>query len=82
MECFLLYLDDLDDWFFALALAGERIRRRTRRLGLLAVGAVVQVLAVILALRNPALGAALAALLTVAVLYRSATAPFGDSQPA
>ena len=82
MECFLLYLDDLDDWFFAVALVGERIRRGSRRLAMLALGAALQVSTVLLALRDPALGAAIAALLTVAVLYRSATASIGNTSPA
>ena len=75
MECILLYLDDLEDWFYALALTGERLRRGLRRLILLAVAAGAQVLATLLTLREPAVGAAIAALLTVAIIYRSATAP-------
>lgn len=74
MECFLLYLDDLEDWFYALALVGERVRRGLWRLGVLAVAAGAQVLITLLTLREPALGAAIAALLAVAFIYRSATA--------
>lgn len=77
MERLLLYLDDLEDWIYALALVGERIRRGLQRLGLLILAAVVQVLAILLTLREPALGAAIATLLTVAVLYRSATTSIG-----
>ena len=65
MECFLLYLDDLEDWIYAVALVGERIRRGLKRLGLLAVAAVRTGRLIFLALRDPALGAAVAALLAV-----------------
>ena len=75
MECILLYLDDLEDWFYALALVGERLRRGLRRLFLLVFAAIAQVLMTLLTLREPAVGAAIAALLTVAIIYRSATAP-------
>ena len=82
MELFLLCLDDLEDWICALALVGERIRRGLQRLGLLLFVAVLQVLAIFLTLREPALGAAIATLLTVAVLYRSATTSIGAAPQA
>ena len=75
MECILLYLDDLEDWFYALALVGERLRRGLQRLFLVVVAGIAQVLMTLLTLREPAVGAAIAALLTVAIIYRSATAP-------
>ncbi len=79
MERFLLYLDDLEDAWYAVALVSERIRRGIRAMGLMTFAAFVQVLAVLVALRDPALGAAVASLLTVTVLYRSATASIGTS---
>ena len=75
MECFLLYLDNLDDWVYALALVGEKLRRLLRQLALVAAAALAQVTLIFLAIRHPAIGAAMAALLAVAALYRSATAP-------
>lgn len=75
MECLLLYLDDLEDLVYALALTGERIRRLTRRVGILAIAALSQAALVLLALRAPELGAGAAALLAVFALCRSATAP-------
>lgn len=75
MECFLLYLDNLDDWVYAVALVGEKLRRLLRHLALVACAALAQVALILLAIRHPAIGAAVAALLAVAALYRSATAP-------
>ena len=74
MERLLLYLDDIEDAIFAVALAGERIRRLLRVLGLLGLTVGTQVFAVLVAARDPALGAGIAALLAVVVLYRSAVA--------
>ncbi len=75
MECLLLYLDDLEDLVYALALNGERIRRFARRLGAVAIVVLSQAALVMLALRAPELGAGAAALLAVFALCRSATAP-------
>jgi len=75
MERVLLYLDDLDDAVFALAFVGER---RVRWLAwllatlLLAAAAAATVFA---ALYDPALGVAALSLITVLLLYRSATTP-------
>ena len=82
MERFLLYLDSLDDWFFAALMFGERLRRGTRRLGICLVVLGAQFLAVALTLQSPTLGAATAALLTVAALYRSATMPIAATPQA
>lgn len=81
MERFLLYLDDLEDMVFAFALVGERIRRIVYIAAFLAVALLTQAAVVLLAVHNPPIGAGLGALLTVLVLYRSATANVGaDSQ--
>jgi len=74
MEVFLLYLDDIEDAIFAVALVAERIRRLLTILVFCGAAVLIQALAIQLALREPALGAGVAALLTVVVLYRSATA--------
>ena len=81
MERILLYLDDLEDMVYAVALNGERIRRAFGAACLLLGAAVAQLLVIVLALRDPALGAAVASLLTVAVLYRSATGSIGGAEP-
>ena len=74
MERFLLYLDDLEDMVFAFALVGERIRRIAFIIAFLAAALLTQAAVVLLAVHSPPLGAGLGALLTVFVLYRSATA--------
>ena len=63
MECFLLYLDNLDDWVYAVALVGEKLRRLLRNLALVACAALAQVALILLAIRHPAIGAAMAACL-------------------
>ena len=74
MECLLQYLDDLDDAWYALALLAERIRHGIRIISMITGSLAAVCLGALLALAQPALGAAAAALLTVAVLYRSCTA--------
>lgn len=78
MERFLLYLDDLEDAIYALALVGERIRSALKAMTLMTVAAIAQLVVILLAMREPAFGAALASLLTVAVLYRLATTSIGS----
>ena len=74
MERFIQYLDILEDSYFVVALLAERIRRVLLVLGAIAITAVLVTLGVLLALIQPPIGFAVAALLTVTVLYRSATA--------
>ena len=74
MERFIQYLDNLEDAYFVVALLAERIRRILLVLGAIAITAVVATLGVVLALSQPPIGFSVAALLTVTVLYRSATA--------
>lgn len=70
MERLLQYLDDLDDLFYAVALAGERIRRFLRASALIASSILLELLFIKLALNDPPLAMAIAALLTVGLLYR------------
>jgi len=73
MECLLQYLDDLDDAVYALALLGERLRRAAIATGIILLSCTGPVLAVLVALNQPAVGAGAAALLTVTLMYRSVT---------
>ena len=79
MERFLLYLDNLDDWVYGIALLAERLRVTVSRLGLAAVAIAAQLALIIMAIKFPVVGAAAAALLTVMMLYRSATAPIAHA---
>lgn len=69
MECFLQYLDDLDDFFYAVVLTGERIRRILSFLISLAVLILVQGLAIYLAIAHPPIAVAAGSLLLVLALY-------------
>jgi membrane protein YdbS with pleckstrin-like domain len=72
MELLVQYLDDLEDLFYAFALKWERIRRAIRFALFMCISMSFQVLGVILALSNPPLAVAMAALLLVGLLYRAA----------
>jgi len=75
MERLLLYLDDIDDVVFALALVGERRGPRIgRALVNLLLGLSI-VTAIALTARLPALSAGVFALVLVILLYRSVTRP-------
>jgi len=73
MECFLQYLDDLDDAVYALALLGERIRRAGIATAIILASLAGQAGAIFIALSQPAIGAGAAALLAVTLMYRSVT---------
>ena len=75
MERILLWLDDLDDLFGVVALLSERILRSIAKL--LRVVALLSVAGcgIFAALTEPPLGLAVAILLFVFLLYRSATQP-------
>ena len=74
MERLIQYLDILEDAYYAVALRAERIRRILLALFVLTITLVSIGLGIMLALSKPPAGLAIAALLTVMVLYRSATA--------
>jgi hypothetical protein len=80
MECFLQYLDDMEDFVYAVALIWERIRTKIRFTVFVAASATCQVLGVLLALTNPPLAMATASLLLVALLYHGAV--FNSPSPA
>ena len=71
MECLVQYLDDLEDLFYAAALKAERIRQALQFFLFMAASAALQVLGVIIALRNPPLAVAVASLLLVGMLFRA-----------
>ena len=72
MECVAQYLDDLEDLVFAFALVWERIRRALHFALFVFASVTLQSLGVLLALTNPPLAVATAALLLVWLLYRGA----------
>lgn len=82
MECFLQYLDDLDDLYGVVGLIWEPLRR-----ALLALFALAMLLAgaaggVALALTHPPVALATGTVLFVILLYRSVTAPRSAWTPA
>ncbi|MCH7852982.1 MAG: hypothetical protein IIB76_01445 [Proteobacteria bacterium] len=74
MERLIQYLDVLEDTWYMVALLAERIRKIALQLAIFGMMAVTSGLGFMLALTAPPVGFAVAALLTVTVLYRSATA--------
>ncbi len=74
MERLIQYLDTLEDAWYVVALLAERIRRIALLLCIFAIMVIASGLGIMLALTVPPVGLAVAALLTVTVLYRSATA--------
>ena len=71
MERVMQVLDDLEDFVCALALAAGRILLAVRALLLLVASLVFQAGALLLAVAQPPLGMAIAALLSVTLLYRT-----------
>ncbi len=71
MERMMQVLDDLEDFVYAVALAAGRILRTVRALTLMILSVALQAGALLLALAQPPLGLAIAAILSVTLLYRS-----------
>lgn len=71
MERLMQYLDDLEDFVYAAALAAGRIVRILQALAFMAMSVALQVGALLLALTQPPLGLAVAAILSVTLLYRT-----------
>ncbi len=78
MECFVQYLDDLEDLYYAVALIWERIRTRVRFAIFVTASFALQVFGVFIALNRPPIALAIVSLLLVALLYRSAVSPVGN----
>ncbi len=75
MEKVLQYLDDLDDLVGAFGLIAERLRAVFWLLVFVSLAAVMACGAVMLALAEPPLALATAAMLFVILLYRTVTQP-------
>lgn len=75
MEIIAQWLDDLDDVVSTCGLVGERIRNLLIASLFLSAAIILEVAAVLLALRHPPLASATATMLFVFLMYRSATAP-------
>jgi hypothetical protein len=75
MECFLQYLDDLDDLYGALGLLWEKLRRTLLKIISFAMLFTVATGGFYLALAHPLIGLATSTVLFVTLLYRSVTVP-------
>lgn len=73
MECLIQYLDDLEDLFYAVALAAEKIRRALQAILILVLLAGIGASSVLLALRAPQLALASVFLAATVLLYRAVT---------
>jgi len=77
MECFLQYLDNLDDLYGAVGLVWEHMRRAILKLVSLALILGVAASGVVLALVHPPIALAMSTVLFVTLLYRSVTGSSG-----
>jgi len=75
MECFLQYLDDLDDLYGAFGLVWEKLRRSLVKLLSFAMIMVVAAGGISLALAHPPIALATSTMLFVILLYRTVTVP-------
>lgn len=75
MECFIQYLDDLEDFFYGLALAWERIRRMCGTIFFAGSALALPALTLHLVLTQPPLAVAVSSLLLVGLLYLGAVSP-------
>ena len=76
MERLALYLDDLEDLIYAVALKMERIRKAVFLGVLLLFSFTLQFLGILLALSRPPLALAVVSLTVVGMLYRGVTSGF------
>ena len=75
MECFLQYLDDLDDLYGAFGLVWEKMRSILLKLISLTLVLAVAAGGIFLALAHPPIALATSTMLFVILLYRSVTTP-------
>lgn len=81
MERMLQYLDDIDDLVGAVGLIYERLRKLFLTLVSLFVSLSLVAVAVVLAIESPTLALATSLLLSLMLLYRSATSASRDGLP-
>ena len=81
MECLIQYLDELEDYFYAMALLRERILRALKTAVILVVAALCQISGVLLALSQPPLALAVVCLAMVGMLYRAVTTGAAVTHP-
>ncbi|MGH8223887.1 MAG: hypothetical protein ACREQZ_13035 [Woeseiaceae bacterium] len=81
MECLIQYLDELEDYFYAMALLRERFLRALRTILVLGVAVLCQISGVLLALSRPPLALAVVCLAMVGMLYRAVTTPAAVTRP-
>ncbi len=82
MECFLQYLDDLDDLYGAFGLVWEKLRRAILSLLTLTMLLAGAAGGVALALTHPPVALATGTVLFVILLYRAVTVPGAAWTPA
>ena len=75
MECFLQYLDDLDDLYGAFGLVWEKLRTILLKLVSLAMVLGVAAGGILLALAHPPIALATSTMLFVTLMYRTVTVP-------
>ena len=75
MECFLQYLDDLDDLYGAFGLIWEKLRRTLLKLMSVTMVLSVAACGIALALAHPPIALATSTMLFVTLLYRTVTVP-------
>jgi len=76
MERLLQYLDDLEDFYYAIALLMERVRKAAKLAAFVLVFSSLLCLGILLALSSPPLALAVVSLLIVSFLYFGATGRF------
>ena len=81
MERLVQWLADIDDFFAAIGLIGERVRSISLLLPVAMVLLLMQVGGILLALRHPPLALATVILMFVTLLYREVTAPRRPQSP-
>jgi len=75
VECFLQYLDDLDDLYGAFGLVWEKLRTILLKLVSLAMVLGVAAGGILLALAHPPIALATSTMLFVTLMYRTVTVP-------
>lgn len=76
MERLAQYLDDLEDFYYAIALLMERVRKAAKLAAFIAAFSALLCLGIMLALLSPPLALAVVSLLIVGFLYFGATGRF------